>query len=153
MGISRRRDLAAIKVFESLADLGRHLSSKYRSYFHLDSNWAASRYHPLLESLEDRNLLDAATWQYLGPQPLISDAGVSLSGIAMSLAVINDPRGGNRVESLLAGTDSGGVWRTTNLTPESLDFANTPNWTPVGDNLYTDNTLESDRKGDADEWH
>jgi len=59
------------------------------------------------------------------------------------LAVVNGEPG--IPAALLAGTDGGGIWLTNSTIDvpgsSSVEFANSPVWQPVGDNLITNPNL------------
>jgi hypothetical protein len=78
-----------------------------------------------VEELEPRVLL---AWTAIGPQPELDTHQQPVTGRVSALAVsVNVGPGGG--SDLLLGTASGGIWRTTDIA------SNTPNWTPVSDQL------------------
>ena len=102
-----------------------------------------------VEILEDRTLPQASPlWLALGPQPQQDANGIvngshvngNVSGRATSLAVLSDAAG--QPGALLVGTAGGGIWETSEMNANG-EFADSPVWTPVGDQLYTDASLQT----------
>jgi hypothetical protein len=142
MAVNRRRFSFIRTLAESLSLL-QNRSPRRRS---LSPHWA-KRPPLLVEELEDRTVLAPTTWTLVGPQPQINAnitvtnlPNETVSGRVTSLAVLYNDNGPVTADAVIAGTAGGGLWLTTDLGPNGVGLAATPNWYPVGDNLYTDDT-------------